>query len=406
MVGMVISGTGHRPDKLGGYKAWENEIEPKLVIKLISILEKYPPKKIISGMAQGWDTVLARAACATSIPLELHLPCKNQAARWPKNAQRVHAEICEKADNVIYVSENYTRSCMQLRNVHMVENSDIILALWNGTKGGTGNCINYAKKQNKPILNLWDTLMEEKQELPSFVDPNINLREEDHVYLLNGEEQGFTSVTTLIHYLFPPFVPEKIAQNLLQYPKYKGRTVKDILEEWEESNKVGTLVHWELEQYAISRREPTHERAMHGCKWLDRIIDRGIYRLYPEVILYNTDLKVCGTGDLILEEISTGHLHVMDYKCIRKLRFKSFDNEYGIHPITAHLMNCNYIVYSIQLSIYRYMLEQFHNRIVHTQNLIHIREHDVKVYRCRYYKQIVEQMFALLPDGIPNKKGH
>lgn len=392
MVGKIICGTGHRPDKLArNFDEWDNKVEARLTIYLIELFEQYKPSKVISGMAIGWDTVLARAALAADVELELHIPCKNQDRMWPKQAKQAYADICEKADKVVILSETYTPWCMQKRNESMVDSSDIVLALWNGSKGGTCNCVRYAEKVGKPIINLWDKLMT-SEKTPSFIDPNIVLREEDHTYLLNGEDLGFTSATTIIHNFFPPFEPQKVAAGLLKYPKYRGRTVKDILEEWEETNKVGSLVHWELEQYAISRREPTHYRAQHGRKWLDKLIARNMYRLWPEVILYDKERKICGTTDLILEEIKTGHLHVMDYKCIRMLRFKSFDNEHGIHPITAKLMNCNFIIYSIQLSLYRYWLETLHNRIVHTNNLIHVREHDVKVYRCQYFKQYVEEM--------------
>ena len=38
----------------------------------------------------------------------------------------------------------------------MVDRSDSIVALWNGTSGGTKNCIDYAEKKGKPIINLWE----------------------------------------------------------------------------------------------------------------------------------------------------------------------------------------------------------------------------------------------------------
>jgi len=401
IVGRCICGTGHRPSKLSKtYSEWDSKIEAKLTIALIEIFKRYKPSKVISGMALGWDTVLARAAASfPDIFLELHIPCKGQSKKWSKSAQHTYEGLCEKADRVVILSEEYTPKCMQERNESMVDAADIVLALWDGSKGGTGNCIRYAQSRDVPIVNLWSKLMD-KPEQPSFIDPDIVLREEDHTYLYKGEDIGFTSATTLLHKLYPPFIPEKVAKSLLKYPKYKGRTVKDILEEWEETNKVGSLVHWELEQYVLSRREPTHYRAKLGREWLDKLFARDKYNFYPEVILYVKDLKVCGTTDLVLEEKDTGHLHVMDYKCIRKLRFKSFDKEYGIHPITAHLMNCNFVIYSLQLSLYRYILEVYHNKKVWTNNLVHIREQDVKVYRCQYHKGIIERIFKSIPELI------
>jgi hypothetical protein len=46
---------------------------------------------------------------------------------------------------------------MQRRNEAMVNNSNLVLSLWNPEKkqGGTFNCIQYAIKKDKPILNFW-----------------------------------------------------------------------------------------------------------------------------------------------------------------------------------------------------------------------------------------------------------
>ncbi|PAD70641.1 hypothetical protein CHH83_02225 [Bacillus sp. 7586-K] len=43
---------------------------------------------------------------------------------------------------------------MQKRNEWMVDNSDYVIAVWDGTKGGTGNCVKYAQKQNKYITTI------------------------------------------------------------------------------------------------------------------------------------------------------------------------------------------------------------------------------------------------------------
>jgi uncharacterized phage-like protein YoqJ len=46
---------------------------------------------------------------------------------------------------------------MQVRNEWMVDSSDGVVALWNGTAGGTANCVRYAEKVGRPIDNLWPT---------------------------------------------------------------------------------------------------------------------------------------------------------------------------------------------------------------------------------------------------------
>ena len=41
---------------------------------------------------------------------------------------------------------------MQTRNEWMVNHCDKLIAVWNGSDGGTGNCVNYAKSINKEII--------------------------------------------------------------------------------------------------------------------------------------------------------------------------------------------------------------------------------------------------------------
>lgn len=60
----------------------------------------------------------------------------------------LYRDTLKQADEVTYVSkETYTEGCMQKRNEYMVDQADYVYAVWNGTSGGTGNCVKYAKEQ-------------------------------------------------------------------------------------------------------------------------------------------------------------------------------------------------------------------------------------------------------------------
>jgi uncharacterized phage-like protein YoqJ len=72
-------------------------------------------------------------------------------------------QILSCADNVYWVDQGaYAPWKMLNRNKWMVDNSDITIAVWNGDEsGGTFHCVDYAKKQQKEIINLWPDI--EKQ---------------------------------------------------------------------------------------------------------------------------------------------------------------------------------------------------------------------------------------------------
>jgi uncharacterized phage-like protein YoqJ len=149
---MIYSATGHRPGKCFDYS-------DKIFSNLVELAElaysEYNPSEIVSGMALGWDLAVAQAAINMKIPFTAAIPCENQEHKWPEKSQKQYQNILKHASKSVILSKTYDYQCMQRRNIWMVDNSDRIFALWNGTSGGTANCINYAKLKNKEIVNLW-----------------------------------------------------------------------------------------------------------------------------------------------------------------------------------------------------------------------------------------------------------
>jgi uncharacterized phage-like protein YoqJ len=150
---VIICATGHRPDKLGGYR---EGARIKLRELAIWYLRAQRPDKVISGMALGWDTAFAEAAIVLRIPFIAAVPFPGQEFMWPKPSQETFRFILSQAAEVIEVSPGpYAAWKMQVRNKHMVNSSDKVCALWDGSTGGTANCIEYAKSIGRPIENLW-----------------------------------------------------------------------------------------------------------------------------------------------------------------------------------------------------------------------------------------------------------
>ena len=56
------------------------------------------------------------------------------------------------ADAVAYISPSYTPYCFQKRNRWMVDRSSRLIAVYNGTSGGTKNTIDYARKQGCDVI--------------------------------------------------------------------------------------------------------------------------------------------------------------------------------------------------------------------------------------------------------------
>lgn len=156
---MNICVTGHRPNKLYGYniynKQWTNLKE-----KFKKLLVENNCDEAITGMALGVDTVFALAVLelkdeGCDVKLHCAIPCRNFSSKWTKESVDLYNEILSKADTVKLVSdEDYKPWLMQKRNEYMVDLSDIVIAVWDGSKSGTGNCVRYATRCNKKIIRI------------------------------------------------------------------------------------------------------------------------------------------------------------------------------------------------------------------------------------------------------------
>lgn len=164
--------TGHRPDKLGGYD-WEvlsnHPVIGIMTYEIKRLVEMQGVNRFICGGALGVDQV-AFEVCdelkRTIYPhlyLILAMPFEKQDANWFRydDISRLHSQRA-RANELILVDElghhAYTVSGvqpkiyhpgkMQKRNEWMVDNSKYLIAVHDGSGGGTSNCIHYFCRQS------------------------------------------------------------------------------------------------------------------------------------------------------------------------------------------------------------------------------------------------------------------
>lgn len=132
--------TGHRPDKV-------QEFEMPIRRNMAASMLLMEPKEVISGMAVGVDQWAAEVALSLGFPLVAAIPFVGQEKLWPTWAQRRYNDLLDKATSVHVVClGDYHPTKMQARNEWMVDRCGLLLAYWNGSAGGTANCVRYARK--------------------------------------------------------------------------------------------------------------------------------------------------------------------------------------------------------------------------------------------------------------------
>ena len=158
----ACSFTGHRAAKL----PWGfNEEDPRCIqlkqqiYDAIDAIYDSGVRHFICGMANGCDmyfgeAVLLLKKVKKDITLEAAIPFSGQADHWREPEKSRWQRIYNGSDYITVVSKSYTKDCMNKRNRYMVDNCDVLLAAYNGTKGGTQNTILYAIRSKKEVIQI------------------------------------------------------------------------------------------------------------------------------------------------------------------------------------------------------------------------------------------------------------
>lgn len=146
--------TGHRPEKLSvDEMVLRNHLENAIRLAFQDGFCVF-----LSGMARGTDIIGAEIVLrlrSEGFPVKLvaALPYPGFESSWSRSWQMRYHAILRDADLVSYISGQYSRDCFQRRNTWMVDRSNLVISVYNGTPGGTRNTIEYAKKNDIRVVN-------------------------------------------------------------------------------------------------------------------------------------------------------------------------------------------------------------------------------------------------------------
>lgn len=156
--------TGHRPSKL----PWrDNESDRRCLALKAAIAQHIRAaydggwRHFICGMALGCDLYFCEAALALretcpDLRLEAAVPCPSQADRWPARQRSRRAALLDRCDWETVVQQTYDPGCMMRRNRYMVDHASLVIAVFDGTPGGTQSTLTYAmsRKVHTDIIDM------------------------------------------------------------------------------------------------------------------------------------------------------------------------------------------------------------------------------------------------------------
>ena len=151
---MTCAFTGHR-QILPEHRASLNELIA------VSIAHAYDLgyRRFITGGALGFDTEVARQIIHFRIShpdvvFSVYVPFIGQELGWSASQRDAYNYIISNANEVKYISENYSNDCMKKRNRAMAEDCDMMISYVYKSRSGASQTLRMAEEMGREIRNL------------------------------------------------------------------------------------------------------------------------------------------------------------------------------------------------------------------------------------------------------------
>ena len=239
-------------------------------------------------------------------------------------------------------------------------------------------------------------------ELNKFND--VVFTEKGHTYTVGGQEA--ISVTTFIGQFKETFERDFWAARSAEKENVK---LQDILDKWDSislraCNK-GSKFHAFAENYINNKilTNVTYDFDI-DMKAYDKIesyflefYEESKENLIPirsELCVGSRDLGICGMVDQLYYSNTLKGLVIFDWKTNKRMNYKSRYQKKMLGPV-SHLDECEFSTYSLQLSLYRYIIEYETNLRIKDCFIVWFNEKNdtYKLIKCEdYRKEIIDML--------------
>lgn len=261
-------------------------------------------------------------------------------------------------------------------------------------------------------------------------DAFIQFEEDGHKYTINSERLGlppselspdpiercslgWLSCTSFVHSFFDAFDADAVidkmqASSKWSESKYFGMTKEAIKEMWatkaKESSEAGTALHLDIEHFYnddadwIPASKDTVEWQFFLSFHNDYIVPRGYQAYRTEWLVFDEASKIPGSIDMVYKK-PDGTFAIFDWKRTGELK-KENRFQSGTGPL-SHLPDVNYWHYSLQLNVYRYILQKYYGVVVTELALVilHPNNTNYRVVKLNFMDDEVAAMMATRMDS-------
>jgi hypothetical protein len=215
----------------------------------------------------------------------------------------------------------------------------------------------------------------------------VNFNKKYHKYYVNGKE--FTSCTTFLSRLkkdiFNDSLKEKTANK-------RGVTIDYLNDLWDIKREIGCLrgteIHFLIETYYkygffSEYSDLVNTEYFQFKKFIKDHLDLEPVKI--EWIVYDKELEIAGTLDMLFKNKMTGKFELYDWKTNKEIKLSSDIN--FINPLN-HLEQSDINIYSMQLSIYKHIIEKNTPVRIDSMYIVHFnKDSNYEKYEAKYMEK-------------------
>jgi ATP-dependent exoDNAse (exonuclease V) beta subunit len=239
------------------------------------------------------------------------------------------------------------------------------------------------------------------QKNPHQRDDRIVFREDTHTYLVDGTCDGIISVTTFIHHFFPNFDANRVVKRMKdKKEKYPGLKDDEIIKKWSEDGKKsaqkGTTLHKAIELFYENLSSVSNDSNTIEFRYFLDFHDTIKERLTPyrtEWSIFDGEIDLAGQLDMLYKK-DDGTYALYDWKCVKEIKkVNQYEKGFGL---CSDLDHCNFYHYSLQLHIYKRILETRYDMTISEMKLVvlHQQNPTFVLYDVADMSSHVEKMFS------------
>ncbi len=220
----------------------------------------------------------------------------------------------------------------------------------------------------------------------------IQFNKEYFSYTLNG--QRLTSVSKKLGEIKPPFDADAIAARVAAK---SGQSVDEVKAEWQAKRDYGTMVHEKIARILrgegesvgdhpfLSLNKTTPEVEQFQTLWSE--LSQGVEVAEVEWVIGDGELKLAGTVDALLYRGETGTHSIWDWKTGR---FNLENNFEQLLPPFDDLSASEFNTYSLQLSLYRLIVERNTGLAFEDSYIVHLTPSGFEIHQALDLRERLE----------------